>query len=719
MITRIPPVSPKAIPRRRGFHFAVLLLLSLGAAQPFTAWTAEPATLSGKPLPKWFKFYPAEQKAITERTYIEMADGVKLAVTYYKPADASPEKKYPIIINMVPYRKDDLFYAGDYGMYCYLAERGIACARIDIRGTGGSDGVEVDREYSDAELNDLEACIGKMAALPWCNGSIGMQGKSWAGFNALMMAMRQPPALKALLVAHASEDLYANDVHNWDGVLHLDIFTEEIETESLMPKSPDYVIDKDYFTNRFDREPWIFTYLEHQRDGKFWRDGRSLFTAYDRVKIPVYAIGGMLDGYRDFAVAILDHVKSPVKAEFGPWNHAWPNGGAPGPAYDNWQTAVRWWKQWLCGEETGIMREPKVIAFVRGTVPARDDYETAPGSYQGFTWQVKPVKEEALEFSAAGGLVALSAKASAKPGTMEIPVDPAAGIDAGSWWGERAPDMKNATAGCLVFDSAPMDSPKVIVGQPIMQLKVAAEAPLANWSVCLEDVHPDGAVTLVTGGAFNGSQRESRTDPKPLEPGKFFEAAFPLHFTTYTFAKGHRIRITVSNAQFPMLWPTPSRLPTKLAAGKGVSLVKLPVLTSPGTPVDFLLKPVDLPVPSDFKLFSGGALGDAPPPEVSHEGKWVKVLQDEEQHWKIGDTEYYDYESVTYRVDPADPAVAGFYGAGRVTIDHEGRKIEIATTVDVESDANDFAISVHRKLSEDGKIRGEKTWSRKIPRDFQ
>lgn len=674
-----------------------------------------PQTLSGQPLPEWFRYYPAAHKVTVEPAYLTMDDGVKLAVTYYRPADASPEKKYPIIVNMVPYRKDDLFYASDYGMYTYLAERGIACARIDIRGTGSSYGMEVEREYSDAELDDLEASIAKLAALPWCNGHIGMQGKSWAGFNALMMAMRQPPALKALLIAHASEDLYANDVHNWDGVLHLDIFTEEVETENLMPRSPDYVIDDAYFQDRFDREPWVFTYLENQRDSKYWRDGRSLFTAYDRVKIPIYAIGGLLDGYRDYVVAILDNVKAPIKAELGPWNHAWPNNGSPGPNYNNWQTAVRWWKQWLCGEETGIMREPKVTAFVRGPVPANDSYSVTPGSYQSFSWPIEPVKEETLHFSAQGGLTAASGPAE----ELKIPVDPAAGIDAGSWWGERAPDMRDATKGCLVFDSAPLDDAKVLVGQPKLRLRVAAGAPLAFWSVCLEDVHPDGAVTLVTGGAFNGSQRESRTDPKPLETGKFFNADFPLHFSTYTFAKGHRIRLTVSNSQFPMLWPTPYLKPTKFAVGEGVSTVNLPLLTAPGRPADFLLQPVDLPLPADFKLFSGAALGDAPPPSVSRDGKWVKVLQDEEQHWQIRDTEFYDYESVTYRVDLSDPAVAGFHGAGRVTIDKAGRKIEIKTEVDVESDAKNFAVTVHRTISEDGVAKGDKTFTRTIPRDFQ
>ncbi len=279
--------------------------------------------------------------------------------------------------------------------------------------------------------------------------------------------------------------------------------------------------------------------------------------------------------------------------------------------------------------------------------------------------------------------------------------------------------MKNETGGCLVFKSAPMKSAKVLMGNPTVHLRAAAEAPLANWSVRLEDVHPDGSVTLITGGAFNGSQRDSRTNPKPLTPGKFFSFDVNLHFTTYTFAKGHRIRITVSNAQFPMLWPTPYLLPTKLAVGEGVSSVKLPFLTARGGPVDYLLKPVDLPVPADFKRYSGANLGDAPPPMVSREGKWVKVRQEEDQHWEIGDTVFFDREAVTYRVDPKNPASAGFEGDGYVSIDHDGRKIEIATEIDVESDAKDFHIKTHRTISENGVVKGDKTFTRTIPRDFQ
>ena len=187
----------------------------------------------------------------------------------------------------------------------------------------------------------------------------------------------------------------------------------------------------------------------------------------------------------------------------------------------------------------------------------------------------------------------------------------------------------------------------------------------------------------------------------------------PLHFTTYTFAKGHRIRLTVSNAQFPMLWPTPYRVPTKLAVGERVSSLTLPVLTSPGKPADFLLKPVELPLPSDFTLFSGADLGNAPPPMVSREGKWVKVRQEEEQHWKMRDTTYFDREAVIYRVDPADPASAGFAGEGYVSIERKGRKIEIVTALDVESDLKDFHIIVHRTIFENGVVKGDRTWKEK------
>jgi putative CocE/NonD family hydrolase len=278
----------------------------------------------GEDSPLNFKFYQPEYKVEIQRSYQTMPDGIKLAVTFFKPVGKLPDEKFPIVVEMLPYRKDDMFYGRDFPIFTYLAERGIAGARLDVRGTGSSEGKFIDREYSDEELADLEFCIAEFSRLPWCNGKIGLQGKSWSAFNALMMATRQPTALKAVLVAHGSEDLYANDVHNIDGILHLDLFTQEVETENLMPAWPDYAINREYLRNRFYQKPWIFNYLRHQRDGKFWRDGRSLFTAYDKVKIPIYTMGGLLDGYRDYVISILNNVGFSLRQKSAP-------GITPGP----------------------------------------------------------------------------------------------------------------------------------------------------------------------------------------------------------------------------------------------------------------------------------------------------------------------------------------------------------------------------------------------------
>lgn len=83
-----------------------------------------------------------------------MPDGVRLAVTYWKPVPRNSREKFPVVLEMIPYRKDDSSYMSEYSQNAYLARRGIAVAQVDVRGTGSSEGMLVNREYSDAELND-------------------------------------------------------------------------------------------------------------------------------------------------------------------------------------------------------------------------------------------------------------------------------------------------------------------------------------------------------------------------------------------------------------------------------------------------------------------------------------------------------------------------------------------------------------------------------------
>ncbi|HLQ21783.1 MAG TPA: CocE/NonD family hydrolase, partial [Gemmatimonadales bacterium] len=148
---------------------------------------------------------------------LRLADGVSLAVTYWRPVPRDTAERFPVLFEFLPYRKDDSFYRRDYPLYEYFVRRGYILAKVDVRGTGGSEGRLPPREYSDVELDDALEIIRRLARLPGASGAVGMWGISWGGFNALQVAMRQPPELKAILALHSSDDLFHDDVHYIDG----------------------------------------------------------------------------------------------------------------------------------------------------------------------------------------------------------------------------------------------------------------------------------------------------------------------------------------------------------------------------------------------------------------------------------------------------------------------------------------------------------------------
>ena len=300
------------------------------------------------------------------QTSIPMPDGVQLAATLYMPADLRPGERVPALLEYLPYRKDDDTAVGDYGKHAYFARHGYVGARVDIRGFGNSGGVQPTREYSAQEQEDGERVIAWLARQPWSNGNVGMLGISWGGFNSIQMAMRRPPALKAILAIEGTEALFTEDVHYMDGIMHVDEFEVAMDLDQGRSGAPRFPIDEDTLAKRMDSAPWSLDYFRHQRNGAFWR---APVRRLEDIRIPCFLIGGLEDGYRNSIPRMLERVPAPVHAWVGPWNHDLPNKSIYGPRVEWRDQAVRWFDHWLKGIDNGVERDPQVVFYQQHSHP--------------------------------------------------------------------------------------------------------------------------------------------------------------------------------------------------------------------------------------------------------------------------------------------------------------------------------------------------------------
>ncbi len=666
-----------------------------------------PALADAPPAPRAYDFE-------IQPGWLTMPDGVRLSVTYFLPKARTAGERFPVLLELLPYRKDDSFYLRDYPVYSYFARRGFAMAKVDIRGTGSSEGAVPEREYSRAELEDAVEIIRQLAAMPWSSGKVGMWGISWGGFNALQVAMRRPPELKAILALHASDDLYHDDVRYIDGIYHKDEYELSIDHENGLPQPPGYPLDEKYFEQRFNAQPWLLTYLKQQKDGEFWRS-HSLRWQEEKVQVPVYLIGGLLDGYRDTVPRLLENLRAPVKGVVGPYQHDWPDNAEPGPTYEWRHEAVRWFNHWLRGEDTGMMQEPRLALFVRDYVAPDAALKTTPGHWRYEDWPIARTRWTRLY---AGGRHELRATPGA-PGVHRLAYSPGYGFEAGYWWGDPTGDLRPADAGSLVYDSAPMTAALEIAGFPRVRLRARADVKLLHWMVRLEDVAPDGRVSLVGGGALNGAQRKSRLEPEPLKPGETLVLDIPLHFTTWTFRPGHRIRLAVSNALFPMLWPSPYAATSELDVGSKDTWLELPVI-----PQRQQQAPAFLPSEPREQRPDARRLEFDDTQRLNRVTRDVQgrttAEWDQEYGYELAGGRYHVYQKSIYRTADADPAASSFEGSTWTEIGFTGgRKLRLESWVEIRSDATHFHFTFTRRIYEnDAQVR-ERTWKESVPREFQ
>jgi hypothetical protein len=232
-------------------------------------------------------------------------------------------------------------------------------------------------------------------------------------------------------------------------------------------------------------------------------------------------------------------------------------------------------------------------------------------------------------------------------------------------------------------------------------------------------VAPDGTVTQITGAGLNGAQRESMTEPRDLEPGKVYPLKIEMHLTSWVFPKGHRIRVAISNALWPMILPTPYAMTTSLElGGNDGSRIVLPVVPVKGrTPPEF-----SAPQLAEERT------------DITNEGfpwpgEWTVERDEARQkttvHWKGKDGYRYpwgtqnDFENLTYEGDDAHPETCSVRGEAESVFALQGTTLVWRGHLLVTTDQKNFYYAYTRELLKDGQMIRTKTWKETIPRDHQ
>lgn len=519
-----------------------------------------------------------------ENVWIPVRGGLRLAARLWLPEGAEWDP-VPAILEYIPYRKRDSTRARDDIMHGYFAGHGYACVRVDIRGSGDSEGVLED-EYLATELDDGFDIIHWISGQPWCNGVVGMIGISWGGFNGLQIAAMRPPALKAVVSVCSTDDRYADDVHQMGGCMLGDnlSWASTMFAYNSLPPDPEVVGGRwrDMWLERLRGSGlWLEKWLRHPWRDAYWRHG-SICEDWSAVRCPVMAVSGWADGYSNAVFRLLQHLEVPRLGLVGPWSHKYPHQGIPGPAIGFLQECLRWWDHWLQGKDTGIMREPMLRAWMQDSVPPTTYYHERPGRWVGEpVWPSPNIVTRDYVLSWPSTLVTTDSEPAEHTLTIRSPLS--VGLFAGKWCSYAATpdlphDQREEDGGALVFTSQPLDEAIEVLGAGHVELLVGADRPVAMVAVRLSDVAPDDKATRVTYGLLNLTHRGGHEQPTPLQEDHFYRVDVKLNDVGYTFPPGHRIRLSLSTSYWPLAWPPPE--PVRLSVVTAQSRLRLPLRAS-------------------------------------------------------------------------------------------------------------------------------------------
>jgi len=512
-----------------------------------------------------------------ENEWITMSDGCKLAAKIWLPENVN-DQPVPAILEYIPYRKRDFKAVRDSMIHRYFAQRGYASVRVDMRGSGDSEGVLKD-EYLPQELQDGLETLEWIASRPWCTGNIGMMGISWGGFNALQIASIGSPYLKAIITVSSSDDRYKDDVHYMGGCMLTDnlSWASTMFSYNSLPPDPDIVGEKwkDMWLERLEGSGlWLKKWLQHQRKDEYWKHA-SIAEDEAPISCPVFAVSGWTDGYSNTVFRLMENLQVPRKALIGSWGHKYPNlcGGDQGIDFLN--EAVIWWDRWLKGIDNSFADEPMLRLWMQDSVSPL--IPKSPGRWIAEnSWPSKNVEQETFLLSP--GRIHLK-RTNIKNEITSIRSPLSVGLFAGKWYSyseltDLPHDQNEEDGGALVFDTPVLEEDIEILGCPEVELELKSDKPISMIALRLNDLCREGTSTRITYGLLNLTHIDGDEDPEALEIDNCYRVKIKMNYVAQNFPAGNKIRLAISTSYWPFAWPSPE--PASLTIKSGGRLI-LPV----------------------------------------------------------------------------------------------------------------------------------------------
>ena len=660
-----------------------------------------------------------------ENDWIVLKDGIRLAARYWMPANAE-DQPVPAILEYIPYCKRDGTAPRDEAMHPYFAGHGYASVRVDMRGSGESEGVLLG-EYLQRELDDAVEVIAWLARQHWCTGKVGMMGKSWGGFNSLQVAALRPPELAAIITVCSTDDRYADDVHYMGGCLLAANVTWAYSMFTRQGRPPDPALVgtawREMWRERLEAvEPWVVGWLKHQGRDAFWKHG-SVCENYADIEIPVYAIGGWADSYSNAIPRLLSGLSVPAKGLIGPWGHQYPHQGHPMPSVGFLQDALRWWDHWLKRIDSGIMDEPAYRVWLQEYVEPAAYIPERPGRWVAEeTWPSSRISETSLSMNVDG-----LAEISEEGPDMILSSPQGTGWTVQNWihgGSDGVPDepvdQRADDANSLTFDSDPLKKDVEILGAPIVSFDFRSKTPNAFVCVRLCEVRPDGMSQRVTYGTRNLTHLEGHEHLRRLKSERTYRVEVQLNDIAHRFAVGHRIRVAISTAYWPVIWPSPET--TRLAIKAGTGMLRLPV--RPSRAEDAELTAFEAAERSDMDPRT--TLRAAVPLSLHIDRDFItgrtRITKTMDHGHVENDRTGWRIDTLTervYEIEDKNPLSARITSKSEIGFGRDGMPpVRIEVSHEMTATQTDFHVTARMIATENGDPVFDREWNSVIPRDF-